>query len=322
MSWPQLEGPLPSGLLPDEGSPEWMNKGDNAWELTAAALVAIQSVPGLVILYGSMVKKKWAVNSSFMALYAFAVVLICWVLWAHEMSFGERMCPILGKPNFALGQKYLLERAKNWYIPTATYVFYQFAFAAITVILLGGSVLGRMNFYAWMSFVPLWLTFSYTIGAFNIWGSGLLQNRIIDFSGGYVIHLSSGVAGFTAAYWVGPRLSHDRQHFPPNNIIHMLGGAGFLWVGWTGFNGGSPFAANEITSLAILNTHICTATSLFVWLSMDMLVYKKSSAIGAVQGMITGLVCITPAAGLSLVYLFAQLYILLLFLIQTFGFSS
>lgn len=93
-------------------------------------------------------------------------------------------------------------------------------------------------------------------------------------------------------------------------------------MGWTGFNGGSPFAANEITSLAILNTHICTATSLFVWLSMDMLVYKKSSAIGAVQGMITGLVCITPAAGLSLVYLFAQLYILLLFLIQTFGFSS
>ncbi|XP_059592072.1 ammonium transporter 2 member 3-like [Vitis vinifera] len=298
MSWPQLEGPLPSGLRPDEGSPEWMNKGDNAWELTAAALVAIQSVPGLVILYGSMVKKKWAVNSSFMALYAFAVVLICWVLWAHEMSFGEKMCPILGKPNFALGQKYLLKRAKIWYIPTATYVFYQFAFAAITVILLGGSVLGRMNFYAWMSFVPLWLTFSYTIGAFNIWGSGLLQNRIIDFSGGYVIHLSSGVAGFTAAYWVGPRLSHDRQHFPPNNIIHMLGGAGFLWVGWTGFNGGSPFAANEITSLAILNTHICTATSLFVWLSMDMLVYKKSSAIGAVQGMITGLVCITPAAGI------------------------
>ena len=202
MSWPQLEGPLPSGLRPDEGSPEWMNKGDNAWELTAAALVAIQSVPGLVILYGSMVKKKWAVNSSFMALYAFAVVLICWVLWAHEMSFGEKMCPILGKPNFALGQKYLLKRAKIWYIPTATYVFYQFAFAAITVILLGGSVLGRMNFYAWMSFVPLWLTFSYTIGAFNIWGSGLLQNRIIDFSGGYVIHLSSGVAGFTAAYWV------------------------------------------------------------------------------------------------------------------------
>ncbi|KAF8377763.1 hypothetical protein HHK36_031148 [Tetracentron sinense] len=96
---------------------------------------------------------------------------------------------------------------------------------------------------------------------------------------------------------VGPRHSQDRQNFPPNNIILMLGGAGFLWLGWTGFNGGSPYAANRITSLAILNTHLCTATSLFVWMSLDLIVYKKSSVIGAVQGMITGLVCITPGAG-------------------------
>ncbi|PQQ13461.1 ammonium transporter 3 member 1-like [Prunus yedoensis var. nudiflora] len=117
------------------------------------------------------------------------------------------------------------------------------------------------------------------VGAFSIWGKGFLEKYIIDYAGGYVIHLSSGVAGFTA-YWVGPRQSHDRQHFPPNNIIHMLGGAGFLWLGWTGFNGGSPFAANLIASLAIINTHICTATSLLVWVSFDMVVYKKSSVIG------------------------------------------
>lgn len=98
---------------------------------------------------------------------------------------------------------------------------------------------------------------------------------------------------------MGPRHSHDRQNFPPNNIIHMLGGAGFLWLGWTGFNGGAPFSAGVVTSLAILNTHLCTATSLFVWLCIDMVFYKKSSVIGAVQGMITGLVCITPAAGYS-----------------------
>ena len=96
---------------------------------------------------------------------------------------------------------------------------------------------------------------------------------------------------------MGPTHSHDRQNFPPNNIIHTLGGAGFLWLGWTGFNGGSPFAANEIAALAIVNTHLCVATSLLVWVSMDMIVYKKSSVIGAVQGMITGLVCITPGAG-------------------------
>ncbi|KAK6924544.1 Ammonium transporter AmtB-like domain [Dillenia turbinata] len=293
---------LPPGLKPDTygASPPWLNKADNAWELVAAALVGLQSVPGLIILYGSMVKKKWAVNSAFMALYAFAAVLICWVLWAHHMSFGSRMSPLLGKPESALEEAYLVEQFKaGYYLPNAVYVFYQSAFAAITVILLAGSVLGRMNFNAWMLFVPLWVTFSYTIGAFTIWGDGFLERKgIIDFSGGYVIHLSSGVAGFTAAYWVGPRHSHDRQHFPPNNIIHMLGGAGFLWLGWTGFNGGSPLAAGVITSLAILNTHLCTATSLIIWLSLDMVVYKKSSVIGAVQGMITGLVCITPGAGI------------------------
>ncbi|PIN27031.1 Ammonia permease [Handroanthus impetiginosus] len=289
---------LPTGLLPDGASPGWLNKGDNGWELTAAAMVGLQSVPGLVILYGSMVKKKWAVNSAFMALYAFASVLICWVLWAYRMSFGSDMIAILGKPSQAMTEGYLLRQYEFGYIPTADYVFYQFAFAAITVILLAGSLLGRMNFYAWMLFVPLWITLSYTVGAYTIWGSGFLKDYIIDYAGGYVIHLSSGVAGFTAAYWVGPRHSHDRQHFPPNNIINILGGAGFLWMGWTGFNGGSPLAANRITSLAVLNTHICTATSLLVWLSLDMVVYLKSSVIGAVQGMITGLVCITPGAGI------------------------
>lgn len=193
---------LPVGLATDEGSPYWLNKGDNAWQLTAATMVGLQSVPGLVILYGSMVKKKWAVNSAFMALYAFAAVLICWILWGYRMSFGTPMIPILGKPDQAMTEKFLLSQYQIYYLPTADYVFYQFAFAAITVILLAGSLLGRMNFYAWMLFVPLWLTFSYTVGAYTIWGSGFLKDLVIDFSGGYVIHLSSGVAGFTAAYWV------------------------------------------------------------------------------------------------------------------------
>lgn len=193
---------LPSGLLPDDASPGWLNKGDNGWELTAAAMVGLQSVPGLVILYGSMVKKKWAVNSAFMALYAFASVLICWVLWAYQMSFGSKMISILGKPDQAMTEDHLLKQELGYYIPKADHVFYQFAFAAITVILLGGSLLGRMNFYAWMLFVPLWTTLSYTVGAYTIWGNGFLTNHIIDYAGGYVIHLSSGVAGFTAAYWV------------------------------------------------------------------------------------------------------------------------
>ncbi|KAB2619131.1 ammonium transporter 3 member 1-like [Pyrus ussuriensis x Pyrus communis] len=294
--------PLPSNLIPDDASPAWMNKGDNAWQLTAATLVGLQSVPGLIILYGGAVKKKWAVNSAFMALYAFACVLICWVAWGYQMSFGDVLIEGLrfwGKPDVALNQQYLLGPAFMGKIPNATMVYFQFVFAAITLILIAGALLGRMNFYAWMLFVPLWLTFSYTIGAFSIWSpNGFLSKKgLIDYSGGYVIHLSSGVAGFTAAYWVGPRSKKDRASFPPNNILLMLTGAGLLWMGWTGFNGGDPYVVSVDASLAVLNTHVCTATSLLTWLLLDITFFRKPSVIGAVQGMITGLVCITPAAG-------------------------
>ncbi|KAJ8751725.1 hypothetical protein K2173_025898 [Erythroxylum novogranatense] len=291
--------PFPLNLSPDDASPGWMSKGDNAWQLTAATLVGLQSVPGLVILYGGAVKKKWAVNSAFMAFYAFACVLFCWVIWGYRMSFGDELVPFWGKANIALDQKFLLQQTFSGKFPNATMVYFQSVFAAITLILIAGAVLGRMNFYAWMMFVPLWLTFSYTFGAFSIWcpHGFLFKNGLIDYSGGFVIHLSSGVAGFTAAYWVGPRLPKDRKSFPPNNILLMLAGAGLLWMGWAGFNGGDPYAVNIDASLAVLNTHICTATSLLTWIALDMIVFRKPSVIGAVQGMITGLVCITPAAG-------------------------
>ncbi|KAK9290025.1 hypothetical protein L1049_008188 [Liquidambar formosana] len=284
--------------------PPWLNKGDNAWQMTAATLVSIQSMPGLVILYGSIVKKKWAVNSAFMALYAFAAVLICWVLVGYRMAFGDQLLPFWGKGAPAVGQSYLIGRANvpesktMPFYPMATLVYFQFTFAAITMILLAGSVLGRMNIKAWMAFVPLWLVFSYTVGAFSLWGGGFLyQWGVIDYSGGYVIHLSSGIAGFTAAYWVGPRLKSDRERFPPNNVLLMLAGAGLLWMGWSGFNGGAPYAANIEASIAVLNTNICAATSLLVWTSLDVVFFGKPSVIGAVQGMMTGLVCITPGAG-------------------------
>ncbi|KAL5715277.1 Ammonium transporter [Ranunculus cassubicifolius] len=297
--------------------PDWLNKGDNAWQMISATLVGMQSVPGLIILYGSIVKKKWAVNSAFMALYAFAAVLICWVTWAYKMSFGDELLPFWGKAGPALGQKFLIQRAKlpettqyhsngeeetpmvEPFYPMATMVYYQFVFGAITLILIAGSLLGRMNIKAWMLFVPLWLTFSYTISAFSLWGGGFLFHwGVMDYAGGYVIHLSSGIAGLTAAYWVGPRLKKDRERFPPNNVLLMLAGAGLLWMGWAGFNGGVPYAANLVSSLAVLNTNVCAATSLLVWTCLDVIFFGKPSVIGAVQGMITGLVCITPGAGL------------------------
>jgi Amt family ammonium transporter len=200
---------LPWNLAPDEGSPEWLNKGDNAWQLTAATLVGLQSVPGLVILYGSIVKKKWAVNSAFMALYAFAAVLVCWVGWGYQMSFGKKFINFLGRPNVALDEGFLLDKTFIGYLPNATMVYFQFVFAAITLILIAGALLGRMNFHAWMLFVPLWLTCSYTLGAYSIWcpDGWLSKMGLIDYSGGFVIHLSSGVAGFTAAFWVKPTIT-------------------------------------------------------------------------------------------------------------------
>ncbi|KAL4326349.1 hypothetical protein GQ457_11G007160 [Hibiscus cannabinus] len=286
--------------------PPWLNKGDNAWQMTAATLVGIQSMPGLVILYASIVKKKWAVNSAFMALYAFAAVLICWVLLCYRMAFGDELLPFWGKGAPALGQSYLVGQAKvpervatEPYYPMATLVYFQFTFAAITLILLAGSVLGRMNIRAWMAFVPLWLIFSYTVGAYSLWGGGFLYRwGAIDYSGGYVIHLSSGISGLTAAYWVGPRIKSDRERFPPNNILLMLAGAGLLWMGWSGFNGGAPYAANIDSSIAVLNTNVSAATSILVWTCLDVVFFGKPSVIGAVQGMMTGLACITPGAGL------------------------
>src|SRR6202011_1083700 len=140
---------------------------------------------------------------------------------------------------------------------------FQFVFAAITPILIAGSVLGRMNFKAWMIFVPLWSSLVYTVGAFSIWGGGWLsQMGVQDFSGGYVIHLAAGPSGFVAAAVVGPRLLADRELFPPNSLLVALIGAGILWLGWNGFNGGDPYFANYDAGAAVLNTNTATAVAL------------------------------------------------------------
>ncbi|MBU2801813.1 ammonium transporter, partial [Acidithiobacillus caldus] len=241
----------------------WLNTGDNAWQLTAATIVGLQSVPGLVVLYAGIVKKKWAINSAFMAFYAFAAVLIAWVLWAYNMGFGNQWFPFLGHPGPIISMQNELTQAllptskTTANFPMATMVYFQFVFAAITLVLIAGGVLGRMNFKAWMLFVPLWLTFSYTVGAFSLWGGGFLSTMgVIDYSGGYVIHLSAGIAAFVAAAVVGPRLARDRENFQPNNVLLMLVGAGILWLGWNGFNGGDPYAASRDAGAAVLNTNI------------------------------------------------------------------
>jgi ammonium transporter, Amt family len=284
----------------------WLDTGDNAWQLTAGSLVGLQSIPGLVVLYAGIVPRKWAINSAFMAFYAFAAVLICWVCWAYKMAFGEQWgaAPFIGRPgpiitmNDELEQALLPTSGLTANFPMSTMVYFQFVFAAITLVIMAGGLLGRMNFKAWMIFVPLWLTFSYTVGAFSLWAGGFLATLgVIDYSGGYVIHVSSGTAGFVGAWWIGPRLTSDRDNFMPHNILLTLVGAGILWVGWNGFNGGDPYAASADAGAAVLNTNIATAMSLLVWTGLDIVYFGKPAVIGAVQGMITGLVAITPAAG-------------------------
>ncbi len=182
--------------------------------------------------------------------------------------------------------------------PMATLMFFQFVFAAITLIILAGSVLGRMNFTAWMIFCPAWMTLVYTVGAFSLWGGGWLAGLgVADFSGGYVIHLAAGTSGFVAAWVIGPRLQADRDNFPPNSLLITLAGAGVLWLGWNGFNGGDPYFANADAGAAVMNTNTATAVALLVWTLLDKMAYGKPSVLGAVNGMIAGLVAITPGAG-------------------------
>jgi ammonium transporter, Amt family len=293
-------------------APKWLDSGNNAWQLAAATFVALQSIPGLVVLYGGVVKTKWAINSAFMAIYAFASVLVVWVLFDYNMAFGPAWLSIagqefLGSPlpalsaSFTLGQATIPEAAAGMpalTFPMATLMYFQFVFAAITVIILAGSVLGRMSFRAWVIFCPVWMTLVYTVGAFSLWGGGWLAAAgVADFSGGYVIHLAAGTSGFVAAAMIGPRLKADRDHFPPNSLLTTLVGAGILWLGWNGFNGGDPYFANADAGAAVMNTNTATAVALIVWTLLDKIAYGKPSIVGAVNGMIAGLVAITPGAG-------------------------
>jgi Amt family ammonium transporter len=294
----------------------WLSSGDNAWQITAATLVGLMSVPGLVVLYGGVMQKRWSINSMMLTFVAFAVVLIVWVLWAYKMGFGQPLFGgnagpkhasgffnnFIGKPGPVLSPGSEQNQANipligSTAFPESGLVYFQFVFAAITPILMLGSILGRVNIKAWIPFCALWCTVVYTVDAFLLWGGGFFaQKGAIDFSGGYVIHLSAGVSGFVAAAVIGPRLQRDREIDAPNNVAMVAIGAGLLWLGWNGFNGGDPYTANPSMAAAVLNTNLCTAVAFMIWVAWDYITGRKPSLIGGVNGMITGLVAITPIA--------------------------
>ena len=295
--------------------PNWLNAGDNSWQLVAATLVGLMSIPGIAVLYGGIVQRKWAVNTMLMAFSAFSLVLVAWVLWVFRMSFGDvlklgpgilggfvgKPGPILDHTTQAQANIPLLDGLMpKFRFPQSTLAYFQFVFAGITPLLFLGSVIGRINFKVWLIFVPLWSTFAYAVNAFLLWGGGWwAQQGALDYSGGYVIHLAAGTSGFVAAAVIGPRLARDRARAVPNNLPMAAAGAGILWLGWNGFNGGDPYFAGADASTAVLNTNLATAVALLTWLLMDLFfsAQRKPTFLGSINGMITGLVAITPAAG-------------------------
>ena len=303
--------------------PTWLGSGDNAWQMTAATLVGLMSIPALAVLYGGLVQKKWAMNTVLMVFVTFCLTLIVWVLWAYKMGFGTPLIStFIGDPRTTLGANamqgqatiplvdpampgYVASKAgailnTGFKLPNASVEYFQFVFAAITPILFIGSVLGRVSFKAWMVFVPLWITFVYAVNAFLLWGGGYWAGKgALDFSGGYVIHLAAGVSGFVSAAIIGPRLKRDREKAVPNNLMFVAVGAGILWLGWNGFNGGDPYFAGSDAGAAVVNTNLATAVAMMVWILMDMFLSsdKKPTFLGALNGLICGLVGITPAAG-------------------------
>ena len=310
--------------------PSWLNTGDNTWQIVAATFVGLMSLPGLAVLYASIVQKKWAVNVLAMMFAGFSLVLVAWVLWGYKIGFGSTSLGggvhngiqtqlsgvgwvkhffenFAGKPgqitnaNNELGQAVsAANTAVPFHFPTTSLAYFQFVFAAITPLLFLGSVLGRIKFSAWCLLVPLWSTFVYGVDAFMLWGGGYFaQEGALDFSGGFVIHMSAGVSGFVAAWVLGPRLLRDRQHAIPNNLVMAAVGAGILWLGWNGFNGGDPYYAGADAAAAVVNTNLATATGVLAWMGMDAWFSKakKPTFLGGVNGMICGLVGITPCAG-------------------------
>jgi len=290
--------------------PSWLNAGDNSWQMTAATLVGLMSIPALAVLYGGLVQKKWAINTVMMVFTTFGLVLIVWVLWGFKLGFGTPLVStFIGDPRTVLGHGALQGQANipllnglmpNFRIPSGSVIYFQFVFAAITPILFIGSVIGRISFKVWMVFVPLWITFAYCVNAFLLWGGGFWAGKgALDFSGGYVIHLAAGTSGFVAAAVIGPRLRRDRERAIPNNLLFVAVGAGILWLGWNGFNGGDPYFAGADAAAAIVNTNLATAVAMLTWIVMDMTISaeKKPTFLGALNGMICGLVGITPAAG-------------------------
>ncbi len=275
---------------------EALNGADTAWVLSATALVLFMTLPGLALFYGGLVRSK-NVLSVLMQCFAIAgVSSLLWLIAGYSLAFGEGDAWIgdLSKVLLAgVGRETL-----SGTIPESLFMMFQMTFAVITPALVVGGFAERMKFSAMLLFSALWLMVVYVPVTHWVWGGGWLGSMgLYDFAGGTVVHITAGVAALVTALVLGPRRGFPETAMPPHNMTMTVTGAGMLWVGWFGFNGGSALAADGNAAMAVLVTHISAAAGVLTWSAIEWARFGKPSVLGAVTGMVAGLGTITPASG-------------------------
>ncbi|MFN4244738.1 MAG: ammonium transporter [Brevinematia bacterium] len=269
-----------------------IDTGDTSWMIVATALVMLMTVPGLALFYGGMTKKKSVLNTILMSFVAFALTTVIWVLYGYSLAFSGDIGGVIGDLS-----KFLIPVKGNVVgsIPEYIFIVFQLTFAAITVALISGGVIERMKFYSWFIFTILWVSIVYVPIAHWVWGNGFLMNLgALDFAGGTVVHINAGISALALVLLLGKR---NEPILIPHNVILTMIGAALLWFGWFGFNAGSALGANELASIAFLNTILATSISAVTWMMIESIFLNKSTAVGFASGIVSGLVAITPAAG-------------------------
>jgi Amt family ammonium transporter len=271
-----------------------INAADTAWMLVSTALVLLMT-PALAFFYGGLVRNKNSLNTMMMSFVALGVVGVTWAVAAYSLAFSDGG-PLLGSlTNVGLTGVGLEAKGS---IPHVLFMAYQATFAIITAALISGAVVERMRFGPYIAFITLWTLLVYAPVAHWVWGGGWLMTRgVLDFAGGTVVHINAGVSALVAAVVLGSRKDYGRTAVLPHNVPFVLLGAGLLWFGWFGFNGGSALAANGLAGLAFTNTFLAPAATLVVWTLLDYRRTGRATAVGAATGIVVGLVAITPAAG-------------------------
>ena len=267
---------------------------DTAWMLVATALVLLMT-PALAFFYGGLVRSKNSLNTMMMSFVALGAVGLTWALAGYSLAFSEGGPLLGGTANLFLEGVGLGAQGT---IPQVLFLVYQGTFAIITAALISGAVVERMRFGPYVAFIVLWTLLVYAPMAHWVWGGGwLMSHGVLDFAGGTVVHINAGISAAVAATVLGVRKDYGRQAILPHNVPFVLLGAGLLWFGWFGFNGGSALAANELAALAFANTALAPMATLVVWVLLDYFRSGHATAVGGATAIVVGLVAITPAAG-------------------------